>query len=846
MHTNFKLSSRGEVLSLHRPGDGGFQSFPPPGAPRARLLTDSPLGIVDYGFAATTALTDDTNAKWDWLRIENRSGAVIPHGSWGISSSDRFGGFSWMPESPSPLAPGESITVFFSGRNIKDRLGNLHAPFGLSLLNLVIAITDAEGRPFHRLDWTGVGFEFPEQISNISFGINQSGAFHYFDQPTPGWMNSAGVESLRELPSEAGAEVRFEQAANGQTIVRVTLLTSDPLLDIERLWFCYDTSTGEERHAVMLRELDVNGANQGNTYTVPVPEGYSDGAGYRIMAAAIDLGNQQDEVTLELARGGASSRNDVPVQPGGLRVAAIIPGQSARALDVGAILLPASEGVLDLVTANRDSGNLEVRRGTARSGRFAHSATQVVRVPGGPRSVKIVDLNGDGWNDVVVVLRNFDRIVVYKNSDGILKLASEVPTGVSPREVAVADFNGDGQPDAAAINRFSSDVSIVPTFPGTQSLATLDQIYETDGEVVALTVIDLNADGRDDVVQLHRASSDISIRTADATGRLSEPEFFPIGTSPSAVELIDVNRDGLLDLVTANLDAIGSISVRRATATGYALEEIFQLPDDARGGLFALEAADFNGDGITDLAAGYFDCRLALYQGTGTGTFEYVRTTEFTYESRVMTTGDFDRDGDIDLAGAGYAGDVVVFENRGNLLTDANAPRWDYSPRSAEKFGTREISAVDFDGDGDLDLLLGSGSGAMVYPGIEGMLFRPNATAIQGTDYPTAGAVTGDFDGDGVDDIAVSCRLLSCVSVLRGDGAGNFRVGLSVDVPAGAYLAAGDLDGDGKTDLVGAGDVLWTALSSRKSQAVAAAPEKATRTSNPGIVINEILAINND
>ena len=209
-----------------------------------------------------------------------------------------------------------------------------------------------------------------------------------------------------------------------------------------------------------------------------------------------------------------------------------------------------------------------------------------------------------------------------------------------------------------------------------------------------------------------------------------------------------------------------------------------------------------------------------------------------------MTTGDFDNDGDIDIAGAGYAGDVVVFENRGNLLTDTAAPRWDYESDTDGKFGTREIFSKDFNGDGDLDLAIGSGDGLLIYRGKDGMLFETRPVAIEGTEYPTSGTIPADFDGDGLDDIAVSCSLLSCVSILQGDGTGNFNLSVIVDVPAGDYLASGDLDGDGRADLVGAGDVLWTALSSRRSLPVASVPEDTSRESQPGIVINEILAIN--
>ncbi|MGH9360992.1 MAG: FG-GAP repeat domain-containing protein, partial [Thermoanaerobaculia bacterium] len=68
----------------------------------------------------------------------------------------------------------------------------------------------------------------------------------------------------------------------------------------------------------------------------------------------------------------------------------------------------------ELVTAHRDSGKIEVRRGVL-DGRgqlgFEHQAYQEILVPGGPRAVEVVDLDQNGWNDLVVVVRNLDVVL---------------------------------------------------------------------------------------------------------------------------------------------------------------------------------------------------------------------------------------------------------------------------------------------------------------------------------------------------------------------------------------------------------------------------------------------------
>ncbi len=532
-----------------------------------------------------------------------------------------------------------------------------------------------------------------------------------------------------------------------------------------------------------------------------------------------------------------------------LSITGIITNQNIHAVATGSILNPSSSSQLDLITASRDFGTINVHRGTNGAARFQQSTYQRIQVPGGPRALAIVDLDGDGWNDLVVVLRNFDRVLSYHNSNGVLVATTELPVGKSPRELVTADFNADGRPDIAVMNRESKDVSVLLAHPGQAGFSTLDQIYPVDGEVSGLSVLDFNRDGRDDVVQLHRISAEFSVRLSGTNGLLGDPMFFSMGSIPCAQATVDVNGDGNTDMVTANLGGLqsGSVSVRLGDgAGGFGPEQRFYLPAEGNGNLFAIVAADFDKDGDIDLAAGTFDCRLAFFENTGGGNFRHTHTHRFVYESRVMVVGDFDQDGDIDLAGAGYAGDVVVIENEGNLLTAETLKRTDYRASSPNKFGTRDIVTADVNGDGDLDLLIGSGSGTMLFLGAEGMEFFRLSETLPGTDFPASAVTIGDFDANGSRDVAISCRLLSCITILTRDANGDYQPSVSVDVPSGEFLASGDLDGDGKADLVGSGSVLWTALSSRKAQAAPPVMVVAARAIAPRLVINELLAVNTD
>jgi hypothetical protein len=525
-------------------------------------------------------------------------------------------------------------------------------------------------------------------------------------------------------------------------------------------------------------------------------------------------------------------------------------GCGVYAIALGALALPAESEVADLVTVHRDCDWVEVRRGTPDGSGFGPGVHQHLEVPGRPRAAAILDLNGDGWNDLAVALRELDRVLVFRNSAGLLEPSSELPVGRSPRDLAAADFDLDLEIDLAVVHRDSGDVAVLTGYPGQAGFSALDQVYLVDGEVADLVLADLNVDGRDDVVQLHRASGDVSVRLAGPGGVLGGPRYFDVADLPNDLRLADLDGDGVLDAVTANIgergSPRGSISVRFGDRQGgFGPERRFTIPDEIQGALFSLEVADFDGDEDADVAAGFFDCRLAFFEGRGDGSFVSTRVDFFTYEARAMVSGDFDLDGDADLAGAGFDGSVVVLENLGDILTRRDTPRIDYRYPDDGKFGTNALDARDLSGDGDLDLVVGSGDGVMVFLGERGVEFRRGDADVPGTAFPVSSLGAGDFDGDGDDDVAVSCRVLSCVTILTNAGDGELLPALAVEVPAAGFLAAGDVDGDGFADLVGSGDVLWTALSSRRARRSAPPTLSPERTAVPGPVINEILAVNN-
>ncbi|MFN0125786.1 MAG: FG-GAP-like repeat-containing protein [Verrucomicrobiales bacterium] len=581
-----------------------------------------------------------------------------------------------------------------------------------------------------------------------------------------------------------------------------------------------------------------------------------------------------------------------------------IGAEGTRAMVVGALTQPATSPQRDLVLASRDLGTITVFRL-----RLSESDPILVRhqqldVQGGPRSLKIADVDGDGWNDLVALSRNRDKAVVFKNTAGTLARSTESSTGASPRELAEADFDGDGRSDFVVLNRNSASLTILNAAAATPGLeragfSALDQSYPVEGDLAQLGLVDINADGRDDVIQLHRSSAEVSVRLSGPQGVLHDPTSYLMGSRPSAMSLADIDRDGNHDLVTANLgDELGGLMIVRLGdgLGGFGPAQSFrpptepaappptgssnfndpQLPAGVRnapeyGNLYAVLPVDLDGDGILDLAAGYYDCRIIFFKGDGNGGF--TATPGFSdhelyfmtgYEARYIVAADFDQDGDQDLALAAWPGDVVVLENTGRFFEHPTATQPPYIRHFFPRFDTgmaqaRDIQIVELNGDDDPDLVIGTGAGTQVLLGKSGVDFERRLYAIDDTggpailpvpptiNFPIAAMVTGDFDGDGdSDDMASICADDGCLHILTAanDRSARYFPALIVDAPRTTFLATGDLDGDGKTDLVGTGSTLWVALSGRRTQATLPSLPPPSNRRADGVVINEILPAN--
>ncbi|MBS0267338.1 MAG: VCBS repeat-containing protein, partial [Planctomycetes bacterium] len=493
------------------------------------------------------------------------------------------------------------------------------------------------------------------------------------------------------------------------------------------------------------------------------------------------------------------------------------------------------DGRPDLVVANYGSYTVSVLVNTTAAGATTPSfaAQETFATGAGPRSVTSVDVNGDGRSDLVVANFGSDTVSVLLNTTAAgattpsFAAQETFATGTGPRSVTGVDVNGDGRPDLVVANFSSDTVSVLldTTAPGAGTPSFASQLaFATGSQPFSVTGSDVNGDGRPDLVVANANSSTVSVlldTTAPgaATPTFAAQQMFAAGTVPSAVTSVDVNLDGRPDLVVANqfsdtMSVLLNTTAAGATTLTFAAQQTLATGPRP----YSVTSADVNGDGRPDLVVANLDSNTlsvllnTTALGTDAASFGAQQAFAAGNTPSVVVTGDINGDGRPDLV------ITNLFGNTLSVLLNTTAPGATTPSFAAQQeFDAGPtpytVIRVDVNGDGRPDIVLTNLSWNTVSvlinttaPGADTVSFADRKEFPTGY-YPNS-VTSSDVNGDGLPDLVVTDQSADTLSVLLnttvlGSNTPSFAAHQTFATgtqPVGVTSA--DINNDGRLDFV--------------------------------------------
>ena len=492
------------------------------------------------------------------------------------------------------------------------------------------------------------------------------------------------------------------------------------------------------------------------------------------------------------------------------------------------------DGKADLV-AGGFANTLIVRFGNG-DGTFAPAVSY--SVSNSIEQIAIADVDGDGNADVLTMDGTSAFHVYRSQANGALLAPNSFDTGLSVYYFGTADLDGDGRADIAVADftgnisvlyndgsgGFLAPVSLGLVRGGGLTLADIDGDGRSDvifgtsylpntgghtfGPVVAVgdtteggpTVADLNGDGVPDLITLYAESQEsvgLRVRIGLGGGQFAPPRFQITSTSPEGPCVVaDLDHDGVLDIVVPAYTP-GDMNVLMGNGDGTFGHRLI-YPTAA--GPTALAAGDLDGNGTTDVAVLDHDSNtMQIFPGDGAGRLLTPTNLSTPNDPQSIAIGDIDADGIQDIVVGGGASSVVsVYLGTGG---GAFAPRADYATAG----GALSIAIGDLNGDGRPDVAVATPPNTL-----SRFLSNSDGTLGPRADYASAPSTSAgvvalaDVNGDGIKDALVLGRAsIGTLSVFPGNGDGTFGTRTDIGVFGGTWLGVGDMNGDGKVDVVG-------------------------------------------
>jgi len=484
------------------------------------------------------------------------------------------------------------------------------------------------------------------------------------------------------------------------------------------------------------------------------------------------------------------------------------------------------DGRIDLAIAHQGPGEIGLLFGDGAGG-FGGETLRPVGAS--PNTIRSADLNGDGHDDLVFTKSGSSSLgMLLGAGNGGFSDGGTVAAGSGASDLAVGDFDGDGIPDLVVTHFLSGTLALLTGLGGGAFAAPVDR---ADGGV-SVTATDVTGDGHLDLLVGHSSGTAMSVLGNDGLGAFPATLTIATGEAPIAVAAGDLDGDGTVDLVSADRNA-SAVTV----TFGHRLAEFDSLREFTTGPApLAVALGDLDGDGHLDVVtANWLGNSLSVLRGDGTGSLGPPTRLSITLPLGVQIA-DVDRDGHPDL--------VTTSANPAQVEMFPGDGAGHFGPPIVSLPGSAagSLAVADLDGDSRPDVVLGRSDQIESGLGVgDGTFTTVDTHAMSGA----SAVVLARFDSDSLLDAVAAVRSTGELEIFHGFGTGGFaspqvvtlpgspsgvavghfssgsaRPGVAVSMESvwgpppvvadfdvflfgGGFeaIAAGDLDGDGLTDV---------------------------------------------
>ena len=354
------------------------------------------------------------------------------------------------------------------------------------------------------------------------------------------------------------------------------------------------------------------------------------------------------------------------------------------------------------------------------------------------------DFNQDGNMDLAVNCTGFDVVaILLGDGQGGFTLAGHFPTDTLTKGLEAGDVNRDGHLDLVTCTNWGYDENILlGDGLGAFHVASPPTEVDGDGEPVRLLLRDFNNDGKLDILVNAPDDDKVVLYFGDGKGNFPGPDLEIEGVQhPFGMDAGDLNGDGNLDAVVggpSNTAGASLVTVMLGDGAGGFTISTFPVGDLPSSN----KIGDLNNDGDQDIVvagaqpgntSGNY---ISTYLGNGRGVFALAQTVQLGPGNLKgdIALGDFDEDGNLDVA----------FPVTGTQTPHQHSTK--------------------------LEIFFGDGHGNL------------SAGPVLTVEEEPHTVITADFNHDGHLDLANTNRTAGTVTVLLGDGNGNFTLSSSTSV----------------------------------------------------------------